>query len=156
MPEYLKTKVDQNVNNYRDWGIQLGRRFRALKLWFVLRNFGISEIKKRIKKHIDMVQELTIQIEKEPDFEIMAENPLNMICFRFHPENIQEEASLNKMNQLILSQVNKTGETFLTHTKVRGAFCIRLVAGQTYLEKQHLDSVWDLIRNISYDIHKHA
>jgi aromatic-L-amino-acid decarboxylase len=153
MPEYLKTNIDQKVNNYRDWGIQLGRRFRALKIWFVLRNFGITEIKNRIRKHINMVQELSFEINNEPDFEIMAENPLNMVCFRFHPKDIHDDASLNVLNQNIVQELNDTGETFITHTKVNGAYVIRLVAGQTYIEKVHLDTVWNLIKHTCYKIY---
>jgi aromatic-L-amino-acid decarboxylase len=154
MPEYLKTKVDQKVNNYRDWGIQLGRRFRALKLWFVLRNFGVEELQGRIQKHIDMVQELAIDIKKDPDFELIVENPLNMLCFRFHPGNINDESTLNSMNEKILQNINASGQTFLTHTRIRGTYVIRLVAGQTYLEKEHLQEVWQLIRKTCYDILK--
>jgi len=154
MPEYLKTQVDQKVNNYRDWGIQLGRRFRALKLWFVLRNFGVEELRGRIKKHIDMVQELIIEIENDPEFELMSDSPLNMICFRFHPGSINDEPTLNTMNEKILQKINATGETFLTHTRIRGTYVIRLVAGQTYLEKEHLQEVWQLIRKTCYDILK--
>ena len=154
MPEYLKTQVDKRVNNYRDWGIQLGRRFRALKLWFVLRNFGVEELKSRIKKHIDMVQELIMEIKNDPEFELIIENPLNMICFRFHPSSIKDENILNNVNEKILQNINATGETFLTHTKIRGTYVIRLVAGQTYLEKEHLQEVWQLIRKTCYDLLK--
>jgi aromatic-L-amino-acid decarboxylase len=154
MPEYLKTQVDQKVNNYRDWGIQLGRRFRALKLWFVLRNFGVEELKNRIKKHIEMVQELASDIKKDPDFELIVENPLNMLCFRFRPGNIGDEPTLNTINEKILQKINATEETFLTHTRIRGTYVIRLVAGQTYLEKEHLQEVWQLIRKTCYDILK--
>ena len=154
LPEYLKTKVDQKVNNYRDWGIQLGRRFRALKVWFVLRNFGITELQNRIQKHIDLVQELARDIKKEPDFELVMENPLNMICFRFHPGNLNNENKLNSLNERILQKINATGQTFLTHTRIGDTFVIRLVAGQTNLEKEHLQEVWQLIRKSSYDLLK--
>jgi aromatic-L-amino-acid decarboxylase len=153
MPEYLKTKVDEKVNNYRDWGIQLGRRFRALKLWFVLRNFGMEEIRRRLREHISMVQDLSAEIDNDKDFEITVKNPLNMVCFRFHPHEIKDDESLNQLNQQILHQVNDSGETFLTHTKIKDKFVIRLVAGQTYLEKEHLDSVWDLIKNTCYKVY---
>lgn len=152
MPEYLKTRVDKKVNNYRDWGIQLGRRFRALKLWFVIRNFGLDEIQNRLRKHIAMVQDQSLILDKDPDFEIMVQSPLNMICFRFHPENLNDEAALNEVNRKILEEVNKSGDTFLTHTKINGKYTIRLVAGQTYLEKEHLDSVWSLIKSKSYKV----
>jgi len=154
MPEYLKTRVNEKVNNYRDWGLQLGRRFRALKIWFVLRNFGEKEIQNRLRKHINMIQDLSAEISKEPDFEIMVDNPLNMLCFRFHPKGNDQEEALNILNQKILQEVNDTGETFLTHTKFKSTFIIRLVAGQTYLEKEHLDSVWNLIKNTCYKIHR--
>jgi len=154
MPEYLKTQVDQKVNNYKDWGIQLGRRFRALKIWFVLRNFGKAELEMRIKKHIDMVQELATHIKKDPEFELIVENPLNMICFRFHPDCINDETTLDTMNERILHEINASGETFLTHTRINGAFVIRLVAGQTYLEKEHLQDVWKLIKETCYKTYK--
>ena len=154
MPEYLKTQVDQKVNNYRDWGIQLGRRFRALKLWFVLRNFGTEELRGRIKKHINMVQELTLEIKNDPDFELMTENPLNMICFRFHPGKIKDETALNDLNEKILQNINSTGETFLTHTRINGVYVIRLVAGQTYVEKEHLQDVWKLVRTTCFEMYK--
>jgi len=154
MPEYLKTQVDQKVKNYRDWGIQLGRRFRALKIWFVLRNFGKAELKNRIKKHIDMVQKLASDIKNDPEFELMVENPLNMVCFRFHPESIRDEPTLNTMNERILHEINATGETFLTHTRIKGAYAIRLVAGQTYLEKEHLRDVWKIVRETCYEIYR--
>lgn len=147
MPEYLRTHVDREVNNYRDWGIQLGRRFRALKLWFVLRNFGVKEIKRRIRSHIDMVQNLRAEMERHPDFEVITKNPLNMICFRFRPEWMNDQATLNDLNRKVLEQVNASGDTFMTHTKIRGDYVIRLVAGHTYLEQQHLDSVWELIKD---------
>lgn len=148
LPEYLKTAVDSQVNNYRDWGIQLGRRFRALKLWFVFRNFGISEIRTRMRNHIQMVRELAEKMKREKDIEFLAPVSLNMICFRFNPGNMQEDA-LNILNQKILKEINNTGELYMTHTRIEGRFTIRLVAGQTYLEKRHLEKAWKLIRHIS-------
>ena len=156
MPEYLKTGMDDRVNNYRNWGIQMGRRFRALKLWFVLRNFGAEEIRKRIKTHIEMSQELTSIIENDPDFELMATNPLNMICFRFHPGNLNDEEKLNILNQEIIRQVNASGKTYLTHTRIKDAFVIRLVPGQTYLEKKHLETSWDLIYRICKKVYENG
>jgi aromatic-L-amino-acid decarboxylase len=156
MPEYLKTGMDDRANNYRDWGIQLGRRFRALKLWFVLRNFGAEEIRKRIKTHIEMARELTSIIENDPDFELMAVNPLNMICFRFHPGDLNDEERLNRLNQEIIRQVNASGKTYLTHTRIKDAFVIRLVPGQTYLEKKHLETSWDLIDRICKKVYKNG
>lgn len=146
MPEYLKTGMDEKVNNYRNWGIQMGRRFRALKLWFVLRNFGTNEIRRRIRNHIQMVQELTEIIRLEPDYEIMMPSPLSMVCFRFHPQSLEDEEALNNLNRNLLEAVNASGNTFMTHTKIKGAFVIRLVAGQTYVEGRHLQEVWEFIK----------
>lgn len=90
MPEYLKTNEGTEVNNYRDWSIQLGRRFRALKLWFVIRTFGVEGIKQRIKHHIAMAKDIACRIEEEPDFELLAPVPLNTICFRYNPQRATE------------------------------------------------------------------
>ena len=101
-----------------------------------------------------MVQELASKIKNDPEYELMVENPLNMVCFRFHPESIRDEPTLNTMNESILHEINATGETFLTHTRIKGAYVIRLVAGQTYLEKEHLLDVWKLVRETCYKIYR--
>ncbi len=146
MPEYLKTAVDQEVNNYRDWGIQLGRRFRALKLWFVLRNFGLEEIRRRLRSHISIVQSVAEEIRNDPDFEILAPVPLNMVCFRYNPGDIRDNDKLNRINKKLLNKVNGTGKVYMTHTRINGQFAIRLVAGQTYVEEKHVQDAWNLIR----------
>jgi len=145
LPEYLKTTVDQRVNNYRDWGIQLGRRFRALKLWFVLRNFGLDGIRERIRKHNQNISELVDRLASSPEIEILAPTYLNMVCFRFNTGNIPED-KLNEINERILQRVNDTGKVFLTHTRINGKFTIRLVSGQTYVEKRHIEQAWELLQ----------
>jgi aromatic-L-amino-acid/L-tryptophan decarboxylase len=145
MPEYLKTSVDRQVNNYRDWGIPLGRRFRALKLWFVLRNFGLEGIREIFRKQIRNIEELADKMQQHPSVEILAPVHLNMICFRFNPGNAGEQ-ELNVLNERILRQVNASGKIFITHTKLNGKYTIRLIPGQTYTEKRHLDMAWDLLK----------
>jgi aromatic-L-amino-acid decarboxylase len=118
LPEYLKTDFDREVNNYRDWGIQLGRRFRALKLWFVLRNYGLEGIRKVFRDHIRNIAELAESMQKNTLIEILAPVSLNMICFRFNPGNKDPEA-LNQLNESILKRVNAGGKIYLTHTNWR-------------------------------------
>lgn len=116
LPEYLKTANRGVVNDYRDWGVPLGRRFRALKLWFVIRNYGVEGLQKQLRAHISLAQELTTWIKTSPDFELLVPTTLNLVCFRYHPKNIQEEEVLNTINKKILDQLNQSGCMYLTHT----------------------------------------
>lgn len=149
MPEYLKTPEDQRVKNYRDWGIPLGRRFRALKLWFVMRSYGIEGLREKIRAHIQFGQQLKQQIEDHKHFELLAPVPLNTICFRFHPGHIDDEKKLNEQNEKLLNQIQESGKLFLTHTKLDGKYTIRIVLGNTNLEQRHVDRAWELIRKYS-------
>lgn len=145
-PEYLKTPEDQRVKNYRDWGIPLGRRFRALKLWFVLRSFGVEGLREKIRYHILLAQKLKEEIEEHDHFEILAPVPLNAICFRFHPDYISDERKLDELNEQLLNQIQESGKLFLTHTKLEDKFTIRIVIGNTNVEEHHADQAWDLIK----------
>lgn len=145
LPEYLKTKNDSQVNNYRDWGIPLGRRFRALKLWFVMRSYGLRGLQKKLREHIQLAQDLKRKIVQTPNFEILAPAPLNLICFRYKPEGKTEE-ELNQINEKILQELNATGKVYLSHTKLNGKYTLRLVVGQTYVLQKHLDNAWELIQ----------
>ena len=144
-PEYLKTKTAGKVNDYRDWGIQLGRRFRALKLWFVIRNFGVDGLKEKIRTHIDLAKELENIIVQNKDFEMVTPRTLNLVCFRYKPRNILDEKQLNKLNENLLQEVNKTGEIFITHTKLDGKYTLRLVTGQTNVTRSNVMDAWELI-----------
>lgn len=146
MPEYLKTPEDQRVKNYRDWGIPLGRRFRALKLWFVLRSFGVEGLQKKIRHHISLAQNLKEEIEKHEHFELLAPVPMNTICFRYHPADISDEEKLDEINKQLLNQIQESGELFLTHTKLDGKYTIRIVIGNTNVDKRHVDKAWNLIK----------
>lgn len=146
MPEYLKTPEDQRVKNYRDWGIPLGRRFRALKLWFVMRSFGLEGLQDKIRHHISLAEDLTEKIEAHKDFELLAPVPLNTICFRFHPNHISDEQKLDELNEKLLNRIQESGEVFLTHTKLDEKYTIRIVLGNTNLEQQHVENAWNFIK----------
>lgn len=146
-PEYLKTEADSLVNNYRDWGIQLGRRFRALKLWFVIRSFGVNGIRKRIKNHIDWASWLAEEIEQSPVFELIKPQRFGLVCFRLKPDNINNSQQLNTLNQDFLEKLNTSGKLYLSHTKVKDNFIIRMVIGQTYTRLENVKKSWNYIKN---------
>lgn len=152
LPEYLKTPVDQRVNNYRDWGIQLGRRFRALKLWFVIRSFGVDGLQAKIRDHITWAKWFAQEIEKSEHFELLAPLPFAVVCFRFHPQNIDYETDLTKINKALLEKLNQSGKLFLSHTTLNGRFTLRFVVGQTNTEKRHVENAWQLIRQFAEQI----
>lgn len=153
-PEYLKTPEDQRVNNYRDWGIQLGRRFRALKLWFVIRHFGVTGLQEKIRNHIHWARELETEISESENFEMLAPVPLATLCFRYHPRGINDEEILNRMNTTLLESINKSKKIYLTHTKLNGKYTLRLVIGQTRLEKKHVDRAWEIIRDMAEKLNR--
>lgn len=145
LPEYLITN-EYVVNNYRDWGTSLGRRFRALKLWFVIQNYGVAHLQAMIRNHIEMAQDLAIEIAATKHFEILAPVLLNNICFRYHPEHINDTNELNQLNEHLLDAINSTGDMYLTHTKLRGHYVLRLVVAQANTKRNHLDEAWALIK----------
>ncbi|MGA2296925.1 MAG: aminotransferase class V-fold PLP-dependent enzyme [FCB group bacterium] len=152
MPEYLKTGHDSQVNNYRDWGIQLGRRFRALKLWFVLRSFGVKNLQEKIRFHLKLASDLVIKIKQNPDFEILAPVHLNLLCFRYNPANLTDKKILNRLNDNLLTELNHTGKIYLTHTKLNDNFAIRMCIGQTNVTEKHISDAWELIQNKALEI----
>jgi aromatic-L-amino-acid decarboxylase len=144
-PEYLRTAQDAEVINYRDWGIQLGRRFRALKLWFVIRSYGVEGLRAMVRKHVALARELAEQIERASDFELMAPVPLGLVCFRYHPQDATD-AALDGLNQELLARVNATRRMHLTHTLLGGRYVIRLAIGQRATEREHVQEAWRLVQ----------
>lgn len=144
-PEYLKTSFDSKVNNYRDWGVQLGRRFRSLKLWFVLRYYGLEGLQNFIRNHINLAKYFAHQITSDGDFELLADVQFNTVCFRFAPKNYQ--GNLNELNEKLLHKINSTGKIYITHTKLRNIYTLRFVVGQTNTQKRHVDAALVLIKN---------
>jgi len=152
VPEYLRTQTQGKVNDYCDWGIQLGRRFRALKLWFVLRNYGIKGLQDKLRSHITLAESLAEIIRQDNEFEIMAPVNLNLICFRYRPEGVNDATRLNIMNEMLLKKINLSGKAYLSHTKLNDQFVLRMVIANTNVEQRHVDQAWNLIREIAKNI----
>ncbi len=150
-PEYLKTSADHQVKNYRDWGIQLGRRFRALKLWFVIRSYGIEGIQKMVREHVRLAWLFESWIGSDNRFEIMAPVHLSLVCFRLNPGNMKQE-QLNKLNQELLQKINSNGRVFMTHTSLRGNYTIRLAIGSRATEERHVKQAWEIVSQAAYDL----
>ncbi|MEM9324097.1 MAG: aminotransferase class V-fold PLP-dependent enzyme [Bacteroidota bacterium] len=139
LPEYLKTKTRGTVNDYRDWGIQLGRRFRALKLWFVIRYYGAEGLRAKLRQHIEWTQWVEQQIKLSDEFELLMTRRLNMAVFHV------KAAPQDVLTERLLQDINASGKAYLSHTKVAGSYAIRLVLGQTNLTFEHVEKVWKLL-----------
>jgi aromatic-L-amino-acid decarboxylase len=145
LPEYLKTRTRGKVNDYRDWGVPLGRRFRALKLWLVIRMYGVSGLKEKVRYHIHIASQLAGMISGESDFEIMAPVNLNTVCFRYKPSGSSDE-ELNRLNEELNHRLNDSGKIYLTHTKLKGNYVLRMVTAQTNVTLDHVVKAWELIK----------
>jgi aromatic-L-amino-acid decarboxylase len=147
-PEYLKTEngANKDIVNYRDWQIPLGRRFRSLKLWFVIRHYGINGLQFHIRKHIKLAEIFESFINADKNFELTAERPLNLVCFRFKKDN--------NFNRRLLDEINKSGNIFLSHTVINDTFMLRLCVGQTYTEEYHILTAWDIIKTTAENLSK--
>ena len=145
LPEYLKTRTRGSVNDYRDWGVPLGRRFRALKLWSVIRMYGVEGLQDKVRGHIRMARRLAEMIALENDFQILAPVTINTVCFRFRPAGTGEE-DINRLNETLNHRLNDTGKIYLSHTVLNGIYTLRMVTGQTNLRMEHVEKAWDLIR----------
>ncbi|HEX3465248.1 MAG TPA: pyridoxal-dependent decarboxylase [Candidatus Elarobacter sp.] len=144
--DYLVTP-ETDVHNYMDYGLQLGRRFRALKLWFALRTFGVSGMQERLRNHIALAQELASLIESEPGWEIAAPHPLSVVCFRYDPDGANgDSASTDALNLAIMDIVNATGEAFLSSTRLHGRVVLRIAIGNERTTRDDVRLVWDLLR----------
>jgi aromatic-L-amino-acid decarboxylase len=146
LPEYLKTKSRGLVNDYRDWGVPLGRRFRALKLWFVMRSMGIEGIQEKLRLHIKLNKSFSEEIAATPGVKLAMEPFINFTCFRLHPAGMDGTEDLNWLNEKFLEEINSGGRLFLTHTKINDLFTIRMIIGQTYVEEKHVDLALSEIR----------
>jgi aromatic-L-amino-acid decarboxylase len=147
-PEYLRTDAG-GVIDYRDWGVALGRRFRALKLWVVIRSYGVEGIRRYIRHHIDLAQEFAGWINEDPAFELLAPHPLNTVCFRWIADGSLPDDQLNAANKKLLDAINDTGEQFLTHTKLSGRYTIRMAVGQTRTLRRHVEAAWENIQRLA-------
>lgn len=143
LPEYLRNRATESgaVIDYRDWHIPLGRRFRALKLWFVIRHYGIRGLQHHVRRHVELAQRFASWVEDDERFELAAPAPLNLVCFRHRGGDDVNEALLNRLNE--------TGKLYLTHTKLDGRFVLRMSIGQTETEERHVRGAWELIRELA-------
>jgi aromatic-L-amino-acid decarboxylase len=140
LPEYLRNQATESgaVIDYRDWHIQLGRRFRSLKLWFVIRHYGVEGLQHHIREHVRLAQEFANWVRNDDRFELAAPAPLNLVCFRHR--------SGDAANQTIMGHLNRSGDLFLTHTKLNGKLTLRLCVGQTNTKRQHVEKAWKRIQ----------
>jgi aromatic-L-amino-acid decarboxylase len=145
LPEYLKTRTRGLVNDYRDWGIPLGRRFRALKLWAVIRSYGVEKLQEMIREHIRLAKMLAQNIATEKNFRLMAPVHLNTVCFRFQPEGMSDEEA-DRLNEKINHTLNDTGRIYLTHTTIEGRYVLRMVTAQTNVSEKHVLGGWKMIK----------
>lgn len=140
LPEYLRNQASESgaVIDYRDWHIQLGRRFRSLKLWFVIRHYGVEGLQHHIREHVGLAQEFAGWVRSDDRFELAAPAPLNLVCFRHRASDAA--------NQEIMNRLNLSGALFLTHTKLNGQLTLRLCIGQTNTKKRHVENAWKRIQ----------
>ena len=147
VPEYIRTRDrDTPVRDFNEYTPQLGRRFRALKLWIQLRSFGLDGIRRRLEAHLAMAAAFASWVDADPDWERLAPVPFSTVCFRWRPAGRDlEEAALDRSNGAIMDGVNRSGEVFLSHTRLDGRFTIRLVVGNIRTEPRHVERAWALL-----------
>lgn len=146
-PEYLRTDQDERVTNFRDWGVPLGRRFRALKLWFVMRSYGVEGLRAHLRRGLELARQFAGWVDQDDDFELLAPVPLNTVCFRYRPGALaQDEAALDRINKRLLDAVNGTGRVYLTHTRLAGRFTLRLAVGAERTSEADVAEAWTLLR----------
>lgn len=140
LPEYLKNKATESgaVIDYRDWQISLGRRFRAIKLWFVLRHYGLEGLRYHVDQHVKIAQDFAVWVAESSDFELIGRPPLNLICFRYKGDD--------EKNMALMNRLNESGDIFLTHTKLNDQVVLRMSIGSIYTQRQHVENAWELIQ----------
>jgi aromatic-L-amino-acid decarboxylase len=140
LPEYLRNQATASgeVFDYRDWHIPLGRRFRSLKLWFVIRHYGIEGLQFHVRRHVAIAQQFLESVKRDERFEVAAPAPLNLVCFRHRGGDEKNEALMNRLNH--------SGDLYLTHTRLNGRFTLRLCVGQTNTTEHHVQRAWKRIQ----------
>jgi aromatic-L-amino-acid decarboxylase len=146
VPSYLMTPEDGMARNLMDYGPALGRRFRSLKLWMVLRAYGRRGLAGGIRRHVELAAALQSWIAAEAEWEQMAPAPMSTVLFRHHPEGMDDEEELRRHNEAVLERVNADGRIFLSHTMVRGRFALRLAIGNARTEMRHIETAWRRLR----------
>lgn len=143
LPEYLRNKATESgaVIDYRDWHIPLGRRFRALKLWFVIRHYGVEGLQYHIRRHVQLAQEFASWVDQDDRFELVVPPPLNLVCFRHRGGD--------QTSQNLMERLNASGDIYITHTRVNNHFVIRFCVGQTHTERRHVERAWKRIQEVA-------
>lgn len=140
LPEYLRNQASESgaVIDYRDWHVQLGRKFRSLKLWFVIRHYGIEGLQHHIREHVRLARQFAEWVGSDSRFELAAPVPLNLVCFRLRAGD--------EANQLLMNRLNQSGDLYLTHTKLDGKLTLRLCVAQTHTQARHVERAWQRIQ----------
>jgi aromatic-L-amino-acid decarboxylase len=140
LPEYLRNKATESgaVIDYRDWQVSLGRRFRALKLWFVIRHYGLEGLRHHVRRHVQIAQDFAAWVQADPRFELVVPPPLNLVCFRLR--------GTDDANQLLMDRLNHSGDLYLTHTRLNDRLTLRLCVGQSQTELRHVQRAWQRIQ----------
>ena len=140
LPEYLRNTATESgtVFDYRDWHIPLGRRFRSLKLWFVIRHYGVEGLQYHVRKHVEMAQQFAEWVKQDDRFELAAPVPLNLVCFRHRGGD--------ENNQRLMDRLNQSGDLYLTHTRLNDRLTLRLCVGQANTTQRHVERAWQRIR----------
>ena len=141
LPDYLKNAASdsETVIDYRDWQIELGRRFRALKLWFVIRSYGVSGIRDIVRRHVSATRDFATWVEADPNFELAAPPSLTVVCFH-HPAG-------DDFNLHLMERINATGKAYMSHAVLDGRVALRMSIGQRRTELRHVEAAWALIRD---------
>ncbi len=144
-PEYLRTAHDTEVANFRDWGIPLGRRFRALKLWFVLRSYGVSGLQGMLRSHIAMAQRFAARVAATEGWELVAPVEFGLVCFRHRPAEMPDGEAMDRHNQALLARTNASRRVFMTHAVLNGRYTLRLALGHPGTTQAAVDEAWSLL-----------
>ena len=147
-PEYLRTSHDAEVANFRDWGIQLGRRFRALKLWWVIRSYGVEGLRTMLRQHCEWATALATWVEENPGFELAAPVHFGLVCFRVVPRAGETVESADQRGRDLVARVNQTRRFFLTHTVLDGRYIIRVAIGTRLTEERHVRELWEVLGDL--------
>lgn len=148
VPEYLRSGGSDEVRNFMDYGPQLGRRFRALKFWFVMRYFGAEGLRSRVRHQIDLAHEFADWVDQSRNFERMAPVPFSLVCFRAHPEDNLNDDELNEINERLMNEVNARGKVYMSHTKLCGKLTLRLAIGNIRTTREHVRMAWDELNQV--------
>jgi aromatic-L-amino-acid decarboxylase len=153
VPDYMRASEVEGAHNFNEYGVQLGRRFRALKLWMLIRWFGTDGIADRIREHCRLARLLAGWIEQDPDWELLAPVPLATVCFRHRPRSVDlDDPALDRKNQSLLEAVNRTGQIYLSGTRLRGRYTLRVALGNPRAGEHHVARCWGLLRSAARDV----